>query len=70
MRTSWLREIIKWRLQQSETLISPQVDYGSNKKTLKLGVKFELEMPIIYLESNLVACEVTRSILGRIPGTI
>ena len=32
-----------------------------SKKTLKLGVKFELEMPkIIHLESNLLTCEVTR----------
>ena len=32
-----------------------------SKKTLELGVKFELEMPkIIHLESNLLTCEVTR----------
>ena len=32
-----------------------------SKKTLKLSVKFELEMPeIIHLESNLLTCEVTR----------
>ena len=38
------------------------------KKTLKLGVKFELEMPkIMYLESNLLACEVTRSIFREDP---
>ena len=32
-----------------------------SKKTLELGVKFELEMPeIIHLESNLLTCEGTR----------
>ena len=39
-----------------------------SKKTLKLGVKFELEMPkIMHLESNLLACEVTRSIFREDP---
>ena len=38
------------------------------KKTLKLGVKFELEMPkIMHLESNLLTCEVTRSIFREDP---
>jgi len=38
------------------------------KKTLKLGVKFELEIPkIMHLESNLLACEVTRSIFREDP---
>ena len=39
-----------------------------SKKTLKLGVKFELEIPkIMHLESNLLACEVTRSIFREDP---
>ena len=39
-----------------------------SKKTLKLGVKFELEMPkIMHLESNLLACEVTRSVFREDP---
>ena len=39
-----------------------------SKKTLKLGVKFELEMPkIMHLESNLLACEVTRSFFREDP---
>ena len=39
-----------------------------SKKTLKLGVKFELEMPkIMHLESNILACEVTRSIFREDP---
>jgi hypothetical protein len=39
-----------------------------SKKTLKLGVKFELEMPkIIHLERNLLDCEVTRSIFREDP---
>ena len=39
-----------------------------SKKTLKLGVKFELEMPkIMHLASNLLACEVTRSIFREDP---
>ena len=39
-----------------------------SKKTLKLGVKFELGMPkIMHLESNLLACEVTRSIFREDP---
>ena len=69
MGTSWLREIIKWRLQQSESLIFPKVDYASNqKKTLKLGMNFELKIPtIMHLESNLLACEVTRSIFREDP---
>jgi hypothetical protein len=38
------------------------------KKTLKLGVKFELEIPkIMHLESNLLACEVTRSVFREDP---
>ena len=39
-----------------------------SKKTLKLGVKFELEIPkIMHLESNLLACEVTRSFFREDP---
>ena len=39
-----------------------------SKKTLKLGVKFELEIPkIIHLERNLLTCEVTRSIFREDP---
>ena len=39
-----------------------------SKKTLKLGVKFELEIPkIMHLESNLLACEVTRSVFREDP---
>ena len=39
-----------------------------SKKILKLGVKFELEMPkIMHLESNLLACEVTRSVFTEEP---
>ena len=39
-----------------------------SKKTLKLSVKFELEMPeIIHLESNLLTCEVTRQIFREDP---
>ena len=38
------------------------------KKTLKVGVKFELEIPkIMHLESNLLACEVTRSVFREDP---
>jgi hypothetical protein len=38
------------------------------KKTLKLGMSFELNMPkIMHLESNLLACEVTRSIFREDP---
>ena len=38
------------------------------KKTLKLVVKFQLEMPkIMHLESNLLVCEVTRSIFREDP---
>ena len=39
-----------------------------SKKTLKLGVKFELEIPkIMHLENNLLGCEVTRSIFREDP---
>ena len=39
-----------------------------SKKTLKLGLNFELKIPIImHLESNLLACEVTRSIFREDP---
>ena len=39
-----------------------------SKKTLKSGVKFELEMPeIMHLESNVLTCEVTRSIFREDP---
>ena len=39
-----------------------------SKTALKLGVKFELEMPeIIHLESNVLTCEVTRSIFREDP---
>ena len=38
------------------------------KKTLKLGMNLELEMPkIIHLQTNLIACEVTRSIFREDP---
>ena len=38
------------------------------KKTLKLGMSFELNMPkIMHLESNLLVCEVTRSIFREDP---
>ena len=39
-----------------------------SKKTLKSGVNFELEIPeIMHLESNLLTCEVTRSIFREDP---
>ena len=39
-----------------------------SKKTLKLGVKFELEIPkIMHLDSNLLVCEVTHSIFREDP---
>ncbi len=39
-----------------------------SKKTLKLGMNFELKIPtIMHLESNLLACEVTRSIFREDP---
>ena len=39
-----------------------------SKKTLKSGVNFELEMPeIMHLESNVLACQVTRSIFREDP---
>ena len=39
-----------------------------SKKTLKSGVNFELEMPeIMHLESNVLTCEVTRSIFREDP---
>ena len=39
-----------------------------SKKTLKLGVNFELEMPgIKHLKSNVLSCEVTRSIFREDP---
>ena len=68
MRTSWLREIIKWRLQQSESLISPQVDYASNQKNTWTRHEIRIRnAEIMYLESNLLACEVTRSIFREDP---
>ena len=39
-----------------------------SKKRLELGMNFELKIPIIMnLESNLLACEVTRSIFREDP---
>jgi len=39
-----------------------------SKKTLKVGVKLELVMPeIMHLESNALACEVTRSVFREDP---
>ena len=39
-----------------------------SKTTLKSGVNFELEMPeIMHLESNVLTCEVTRSIFREDP---
>ena len=39
-----------------------------SKKTLKSGVNFELEMPkVMHLESNVLTCEVTRSIFREDP---
>ena len=39
-----------------------------SKKTLKSGLNFELEMPeIVHLESNVLTCEVTRSIFREDP---
>ena len=39
-----------------------------SKKILKSGVNFELEMPkIMHLESNVLTCEVTRSIFREDP---
>ena len=39
-----------------------------SKKTLKLGMNFELKIPtIMHLESNLLACEVTRSFFREDP---
>ena len=48
--------------------ISPGGLCIESKKTLKSGVNFELEMPeIMHLESNVLTCEVTRSIFREDP---
>ena len=60
--------------KETKTTIIRIVDISSgglcieSKKTLKLGVKFELEMPeIMHLESSVITCEVTRSIFREDP---
>ena len=60
--------------KETKTTIIRIVDISSgglcieSKKTLKSGVKFELEMPeIMHLESNVLTCEVTRSIFREDP---
>ena len=48
--------------------ISPGGLCIESQKTLKSGVKFELEIPeIMHLESNVLTCEVTRSIFSEDP---
>ncbi len=48
--------------------ISPGGLCIESQKTLKSGVKFELEIPeIMHLESNVLTCEVTRSIFREDP---
>ena len=60
--------------KETKTTVIRIVDISSgglcieSKKTLKSGVKFELEMPeIMHLESNVLTCEVTRSIFREDP---
>jgi len=60
--------------KETKTITIRIVDISSgglcieSKKTLKSGVKFELEMPeIMHLESNVLTCEVTRSIFREDP---
>ena len=60
--------------RETKTITIQIVDISSgglcieSKKTLKSGVNFELEMPkIMHLESNVLTCEVTRSIFREDP---
>ena len=60
--------------KESKATIIRIVDISSgglcieSKKTLKSGVNFELEIPeIMHLESNVLTCEVTRSIFREDP---
>ena len=60
--------------KETKTTIIRIVDISSgglcieSKKTLKSGVNFELEIPeIMHLESNVLTCEVTRSIFREGP---
>ena len=60
--------------KETKTTIIRIVDISSgglcieSKKTLKSGVNFELEIPeIMHLESNVLTCEVTRSIFREDP---
>ena len=60
--------------KETKTTIIRIVDISSgglcieSKETLKSGVNFELEMPeIMHLESNVLTCEVTRSIFREDP---
>ena len=60
--------------KETKTITIRIVDISSgglcieSKKTLKSGVNFELEMPeIMHLESNVLTCEVTRSIFREDP---
>tara|TARA_B100001105_G_scaffold245914_1_gene229114 strand:- start:99 stop:506 length:408 start_codon:yes stop_codon:yes gene_type:complete len=60
--------------KETKTITIRIVDISSgglcieSKKTLKSGVNFELEIPeIMHLESNVLTCEVTRSIFREDP---
>ena len=60
--------------KETKTITIRIVDISSgglcieSKKTLKSGVNFELEIPeIMHLESNVLACQVTRSIFREDP---
>ena len=60
--------------KETKTITIQIVDISSvglcieSKKTLKSGVNFELEIPeIMHLESNVLTCEVTRSIFREDP---
>ena len=60
--------------KETKTTIIRIVDISSgglcieSKKTLKSGLNFELEMPeIVHLESNVLTCEVTRSVFREDP---
>ena len=60
--------------KETKTITIRIVDISSgglcieSKKTLKSGVNFELEIPkIMHLESNVLTCEVTRSVFMEDP---
>jgi len=73
IKKGWGYELIQGDKETKTTTIRI-VDISSgglcieSKKTLKSGVNFELEIPeIMHLESNLLTCEVTRSIFREDP---